>query len=73
MNIEFKKFSEFQRGIIYELLKNGYSFESRYERDWTINWKETSGSVGQLSRMMEPSKMFVEQALRNCRKCDQGL
>jgi len=30
MNIEFKIFSEFQRGIIYELLKDGYSFESRY-------------------------------------------
>jgi len=28
MNIEFKKFSEFQRKIIYELLKDGYSFET---------------------------------------------
>lgn len=40
MDIEFKKFSEFQRGIIYELLKDGYSFESRYEKDWITNWKE---------------------------------
>ncbi len=40
MNIEFRKFSEFHRGIIYELLKDGYSFESRYERDCTANWKE---------------------------------
>lgn len=40
MNIEFKKFSEFQRGIMYELLKDGYSFDSRYERDWIIKWKE---------------------------------
>lgn len=40
MNIKFKKFSEFQRGIIYEFLKDGYSFESRYERDWSKNWKE---------------------------------
>jgi len=64
MNIEFKKFSEFLRGIIYELLKDGYSFESRYESDWTINWKETGGSVGQLSRMLGPGKMFVEQTLK---------
>ena len=40
MNIEFRKFSEFQRGIMLELLKDGYSFESRYERDWITNWKE---------------------------------
>jgi len=41
MNIEFRRFSEFQRGIMFELLKDGYSFESRYERDWITNWKET--------------------------------
>lgn len=40
MNIEFKKFSDFQRGIIFELLSDGYSFEKRYKRDWAINWKE---------------------------------
>lgn len=40
MNIEFRKFSEFHRGIIYELLKDGYSFEARYERDWRTNWEE---------------------------------
>lgn len=40
MNIEFKKFSDFQRGIMLELLSDGYSFESRYKRDWAINWKE---------------------------------
>ena len=40
MNIEFSKFSEFQRGIMFELLKDSYSYESRYERDWITNWKE---------------------------------
>lgn len=40
MNIEFKKFSDFQRGIMLELLSDGYSFESRYKRDWAINWKK---------------------------------
>ena len=39
-NIKFRKFSEFQRGIICELLKDGYSFESRYEMDCMTNWKE---------------------------------
>lgn len=40
MSVEFKKFSEFQRGIMYKLLQDGYSFDSRYERDWIIKWKE---------------------------------
>lgn len=40
MNVTFNKFSKFQRGIIYEFLKDGYSFECRYERDWSKNWKE---------------------------------
>lgn len=41
MSIEFKEFSNFQRGIMFELLKDSYSFESRYIRDWTTNWKES--------------------------------
>ncbi|WFR54714.1 GNAT family N-acetyltransferase [Anaerocolumna sp. AGMB13025] len=40
MDIKFRKFSEFHRGMIYDLLKDGYSFESRYERDWAVKWKE---------------------------------
>lgn len=40
MHIEFRKFSEFQRGTMFELLKDSYSFESRYEGDWITNWKE---------------------------------
>lgn len=40
MVIEFRTFSEFQRGTICQLLKDGYSFESRYEKDWITNWQE---------------------------------
>jgi Acetyltransferases len=40
MNLEYRKFSEFQRGTMYQLLKDAYSFDPRYERDWTTNWKE---------------------------------
>lgn len=39
MGIEFRKFSEFQRGIMVQLLRDAYSFESRYERDWMETWK----------------------------------
>lgn len=42
MNIEFKKFSEFPRGIICELLRDGYSFDGRYERDWITSWKDAN-------------------------------
>lgn len=40
INIIFRKFSEYKRGTILELLKDAYSFDSRYERDWITNWKE---------------------------------
>lgn len=40
MEIEFKKVSEFNRGIIYELLKNAYSFNDNCERCWGSDWKE---------------------------------
>lgn len=39
-NIEFKKFSEFPRRIMSELLKDAYSFESRYVKTWITQWKE---------------------------------
>lgn len=41
MGLEYRKFSEFQRGILFELLQDSYSYEPRYERDWCENWKET--------------------------------
>ncbi|MCM1179716.1 MAG: GNAT family N-acetyltransferase [Clostridium sp.] len=39
MDIGFRKFSEFQKGIMVRLLRDAYSFESRYERDWLEAWK----------------------------------
>ena len=40
MSIEFRKITEFPRGTLAELLKDGYSFEPRFERDWLIQWQE---------------------------------
>ena len=40
MDVAFKRFSDFQRGTMYELLKDAYAFESRYERDWDGEWKK---------------------------------
>lgn len=39
-NIKFEKFSKFPKGIMYELLKDSYSFEPRYEKDWGNEWKK---------------------------------
>lgn len=39
MSIEFKKVSDFSRGIIIELLKDAYSFDCRYEQIWYSNWQ----------------------------------
>lgn len=37
---EFKKFSQFERGVMFDLLKDSYSFEKGYERDWIEDWRE---------------------------------
>ena len=34
MDIEFKKITAFPRGTLAALLKDGYSFEPKFERDW---------------------------------------
>jgi ribosomal protein S18 acetylase RimI-like enzyme len=39
MSIEFKKVSDFNRGILLELLKGAYSFDCRYEQRWYSNWQ----------------------------------
>ena len=41
MSIEFKKVSDFHRGMIFDLLKDAYSFDSRYEQSCITNWLET--------------------------------
>ena len=39
--IEFKKFSEFPRGTMYDILRDAYSFDSRNKQIWDRNWKES--------------------------------
>ena len=41
MNIEFKKFTDFNRGIMYEILKDAYSFDERCAGCWDENWKQS--------------------------------
>ena len=40
MEIEFKKITDFPQGTLCSLLRDGYSFEPRFERDWLSQWKE---------------------------------
>lgn len=40
MDIEFRKITEFPRGTLAALLRDGYSFEPRFERDWNDQWQE---------------------------------
>ena len=39
--IEFRKFSEFPRGTLYDTLADAYSFDERNRQIWDTNWKET--------------------------------
>lgn len=40
MSIEFKKVSDFNRGIFFELLKDSYSFDCKYEQACKSKWQE---------------------------------
>lgn len=40
MDVEFRKITEFPRGTLCTLLKDGYSFEPRFERDYLSQWLE---------------------------------
>jgi ribosomal protein S18 acetylase RimI-like enzyme len=39
MSIKFRKVSDFNRGILFELLKDAYSFDDRYEQSCNSNWQ----------------------------------
>ena len=39
MGIEFKKVSDFNRGIFFELLKDAYSFGCNYEQTFSSDWQ----------------------------------
>lgn len=40
MDIEFKKITEFPRGTLAALLKDGYSFEPKFAHYWQKQWQE---------------------------------
>lgn len=40
MSIEFRKVSDFNRGIFFELLKDSYSFDCNYEQAYKSKWQE---------------------------------
>jgi len=39
MSIKFKKVSDFNRGILFELLTDAYSFDCRYEQSCNPDWQ----------------------------------
>lgn len=39
--VEFRKFSEFPRGTLYDILQDAYSFDSRNKDIWDKNWHES--------------------------------
>ncbi len=39
--IEFRKFSEFPRGTLYDILADAYSYDGRNREIWDDNWRES--------------------------------
>lgn len=39
--IEFRKFTDFPRGTLYDLLQDAYSFDPRNKEIWDVNWHES--------------------------------
>ncbi len=40
MNIEFKSFSDFSKGILYKQLVDSYSFDSKWQEYFDKDWKD---------------------------------
>lgn len=40
-DIEFRKFTDYNRGIMYDILKDAYSFDERCAVCWDKNWKQS--------------------------------
>lgn len=40
MKLEFRKISDFERGTLYRLLVDAYSFDGRCEKCWHMDWVE---------------------------------
>lgn len=41
MGIEFKRFSEFPRGTMHDILEDAYSYDPRNKKIWNDNWSES--------------------------------
>lgn len=41
MMIEFRKFTDFPRGTLYDILQDAYSFDPRNKEIWDENWRES--------------------------------
>ena len=39
--LAFRKFTDFERGIMYDILKDAYSFDERCALCWDENWRES--------------------------------
>lgn len=39
--IEFRKFTDFPRGTLYDILQDAYSFDPRNKEIWDENWRES--------------------------------
>ncbi|MBQ4284679.1 MAG: GNAT family N-acetyltransferase [Lachnospira sp.] len=39
--IEFRRFTEFPRGTLYDILQDAYSYDSRNRELWDENWRES--------------------------------
>ena len=39
--IEFKKFTDFPRGTLYDILADAYAYDDRNRQIWDENWEET--------------------------------
>ena len=40
MSLKFEKITEFPRGTLAALLKDGYSYEPKFARYWQKQWQE---------------------------------
>lgn len=39
--LEFRKFIDFQRGTLYDILQDAYSYDPRNKEIWDVNWHES--------------------------------
>ena len=39
--IEFRRFTEFPRGTLYDILQDAYAFDARNKAIWEENWRES--------------------------------